>query len=919
MLEKSELDQLLNELGTPPAGRRLITKARKDAPVREVKSTGSNVITLLSSAKMARAIATESRTAEYNAALTHELNAQVLAYYPQPCTLKLELIDKETGEIHAIDHTPDFLVIERQVLRLQEWKTETKLLHLARRFPWRYQRRGDRWCSPQIEEQLADLGIAYEIHSASEFSANRIKNLETLRDYLMVGAPSCSLMLRERIQAELAERPGLSMRELTDSPYHFNTDELLLAIAAGVVACRLDTALLSNPDDFILYRDEAVMFFAESAQPTAVAELDGYAMQLAVGTCFEYNHQTLEIVLLGGADVTCKLLNEEQSQSVTLTRDWFLVALREGKLKLVHSSAGPVMDLAPLVRHTEKSLERAQQLARIVDEPFDPARARVSERSYYRLRAQQNMAMQRGGHPILALVPRHADKGNRKSRLSDEQIAVMERVQRDYYSTPIAPNGRAAHRVLEVECSKLGLSCPSYPTFMRFLAASETDNTRRSRYGKRIAYQQQQLYYSLAYDTPRHGVRPFECVHVDHTQMDIQLKSRRTGKVLGKPWLTLMVDAYSRRVMAFHVGFMPPDRSAVLMVLRDFVKRWQRLPQMLMTDNGKDLVSRDVQHFLISMGVDVRLRPAGQPRTGSVMERLFGTMNTQLLHNLEGNTELMRKARQVAGSHLPRRLAHWNLDSLYRVLHFWAYEFYDQAPHGTLDTSPRAAFERAIEQTGVRPHRLIAFNRDFVIATCPSVDRGGVRTVDRQRGVKVRGFYYISPRFDSLLLAGKKLIVRYDPYDIGHVFVQLPDRDWVEAHCMRLRHLPRMNARQLEAVSAEYAAEHRTHQPPSAQRLLKFIATMRPGSDVLQQSECLAESEFLHEKLGLLRGDEPAGAPPPRPKVFGLHGLGEWARAAASAHAPRFKATRRAPSRLSPAPRPERARPQPDEDYGEMK
>lgn len=60
-----QLESLFTNLGTPEPGRQLVIKARRTAPVREVKSNDSNVITLLASRKMEREIATESYKVEY--------------------------------------------------------------------------------------------------------------------------------------------------------------------------------------------------------------------------------------------------------------------------------------------------------------------------------------------------------------------------------------------------------------------------------------------------------------------------------------------------------------------------------------------------------------------------------------------------------------------------------------------------------------------------------------------------------------------------------------------------------------------------------------------------------------------------------------------------------------------------------------
>jgi putative transposase len=66
-----------------------------------------------------------------------------------------------------------------------------------------------------------------------------------------------------------------------------------------------------------------------------------------------------------------------------------------------------------------------------------------------------------------------------------------------------------------------------------------------------MAYQKNTFVDVLYYDTPAHGSRPFQYVHIDHTLLDIELISSRTGKPLGRPWLSLAVDAWSRRIVAF--------------------------------------------------------------------------------------------------------------------------------------------------------------------------------------------------------------------------------------------------------------------------------------------------------------------------------------------------------------------------------
>ncbi|WJJ93357.1 hypothetical protein [Neopusillimonas aromaticivorans] len=88
---------------------------------------------------------------------------------------------------------------------------------------------------------------------------------------------------------------------------------------------------------------------------------------------------------------------------------------------------------------------------------------------------------------------------------------------------------------------------------------------------------------------------------------------------------------------------------------------------------------------------------------------------------------------------------------------------------------------------------------------------------------------------------------------------------------MQLQHLPRVNVRQLQAISAEYLKVHSgrihgRHDTIAGSQLLEFIATMSPDAEVFRHAQMLGETELLHEKLGLLNENQAVG----RPKVLGL-------------------------------------------------
>ncbi|HSP67466.1 MAG TPA: hypothetical protein VLN48_07050, partial [Bryobacteraceae bacterium] len=77
------------------------------------------------------------------------------------------------------------------------------------------------------------------------------------------------------------------------------------------------------------------------------------------------------------------------------------------------------------------------------------------------------------------------------------------------------------------------------------------------------------------------GDRPFEIGHIDHTELDVEVVCSETGRPLGRPWMTILTDAFSRRCFALYLTFDAPSYRSCMMILRDCVRRGGRLPQII--------------------------------------------------------------------------------------------------------------------------------------------------------------------------------------------------------------------------------------------------------------------------------------------------------------------------------------------------
>ena len=843
MLSKTELIQLFDTLGTPARGRELVLNARSQAPVRDVQSRGGNVLTALASTKMAREIYTESRTIEFPAAVLKEHDPVVLEYYAQPTKLSLELVDHATGEIRNITHYPDFLVITHEGFTLEEWKSEAKLARLAEKYPYRYVKGTDgRWYAQQIETQLAALGIRYCIRTDSDLPGRFVENTLHLADYHHVAAEPCPEVELKRLHTALKEHGSLYLADLFSAPFNFKSDDILKAIADKAVVADLERELLSQPRRARVYRDITLReFLAGHGHQGQLPGQETFTLLIRQGMKFTYEGQELTVQLAAEETIICA---PRFGPTVTLTREWLQRAHELQQIKCANHSTE--LNLASFT-----SAQLAEGLRR---QAFLTGKHSniISDRTRRRWQARQSAAQANGGNEVVALIPRTSARGNRSPRLTDEQTSLMDQVIREHWRSNKAVNYKTCYHQLLIVCADAQVKAPSYPALIHRVKCAQTDQDVRLRHGKRMTYQQSAFVDVLSFDSPAHGSRPFQYIHIDHTQLDIELISSRTGNALGRPWFTLAVDSFSRRIVATYLTFDPPSYHSVMMVVRDMVRRHQRLPEFIVTDNGKDFDSNAFKSFLQVMGVHLRFRPAGRPRHGAVLERLFGSLHTQYIHNLAGNTKATKNVRMTTGKHMPVNFAEWTLENLYWGIEHWAYEYYDQTDHPALGGSPRHAFQRGQHESGTRPHKQVLLTKDFLIATCPPADRAGVRKVDRQSGVKVNNMFYWHPEMRDARVAGRQLPVRYDPWDASSVYVRVEDR-WLHATCRALVGLGQLTEMERRALTDEFMrgkgaldTDERANQ-----RLREFLQTHTPKGAMAFAMERQQENKALQNQLQL--------------------------------------------------------------------
>ncbi len=601
MLNTIELNDLFDRLGTPSAGRRLVERARREAPVRDIQSHSGNVITWYSSRKMGGiSIGTESRTVEFPAVVQYEHNPLVLEYYPQPC--KLDLILTGTGGIKSrVQHTPDFLMILADQILIEEWREEKRLEKLAKKYPGRFIKEDDGWHFPAAEEHLVEMGITYRLRSADEHPRQYVSNLIFLSDYL---SPSCPPIEEKKINILHSVFAGKGVLNLTDlmksaecnniapidetgesladANWLVTADDIYKAIADERIVFDLMNDDIAETHRARVYRDKTMLAFYQRIESSGdinkPARLD---VSFEVGTEVDYDGNIYRIALVGQKSVMLSAEDGTTELSLELLEKQYAAGRLIVRSSVQHQTNDEqIAFLSP--KYMDKALERARQLE---FSEIAPELVLISKRTLQRLKKAVREAGESAIDQHLALVPNLMNSGNHERKVPQTLLDAIELVVKKHFNNPTNMNKGTAYIKFTEACQSLGIKPCSAKTFNK-----EVDRLTsvRKRQGKRVFYQTQPIVWYLKLNEPIHGVRPFQYVHIDHTPLEILLCSPKSKKSLGKAWLSLAVDAESRKVVGFYLSFEAPSYRSCMMVLRDIVRRHGRMPDMIVVDNGKE-------------------------------------------------------------------------------------------------------------------------------------------------------------------------------------------------------------------------------------------------------------------------------------------------------------------------------------------
>ncbi|TLX22486.1 Mu transposase C-terminal domain-containing protein [Thermomonas fusca] len=389
---------------------------------------------------------------------------------------------------------------------------------------------------------------------------------------------------------------------------------------------------------------------------------------------------------------------------------------------------------------------------------------------------------------ISDLVPRKPSGGRGKARIDPMADAIINAAINDKYLQTQRPSISRLMRDILVQCRRAEITAPHPNTVRRRVRQLSERLLMERRLGRKAADDK----FAARPGSFPGADYPGAVWQIDHTPLDLVVVDDVHRRHIGRPWLTVAIDVYSRCIAGFYLSLDPPSEVSVGMCLVHAMlpkegwlaalgvrAQWPVYgrPNTVHADNGKEfrgsMISRAAEQHRFRM----EWRKVKTPNWGGHIERLVGTFN-QEVHALPGTTFSNIAERGQYAPHLEATLTFAEVEV---YLTDYICGVYHQSVHGGIGRPPIRRYEAGLLGDGTLPGRGLppppADPKRLRLDFMPLLERS-----IQQYGIRIDGLTYYDPVLDPWIRATdpstrrpRRFIVRRDPRDISVVYFLDPD------------------------------------------------------------------------------------------------------------------------------------------------
>jgi putative transposase len=287
-----------------------------------------------------------------------------------------------------------------------------------------------------------------------------------------------------------------------------------------------------------------------------------------------------------------------------------------------------------------------------------------------------------------------------------------------------------------------------------------------------LAHQGAQV-YSQAFDLlyRREAEAPNEIWQADHTLLDLVVHNEK-GRAQ-KPWLTVIIDDYSRALAGDMFSFEAPSALHTALALRQAIwrkaePRWQvcGIPAVLYTDHGSDFTSQHLEQVCADLHIRPVFSQVAKPRGRGRVERFFHTVNQMLLSRLPGYAPAGYADKVTPGL---------DLQGLNQAFERFILDDYHLTPQSGTDMPPQIRWHH----DGFLPRMPESLEQLDLLLLSVAKPR-----IIHRDGIRFQGLRYLDLTLAAYI--GEQVTIRYDPRDMGEIRVSYRQRFLCRAVCQEL-------------------------------------------------------------------------------------------------------------------------------------
>ena len=312
------------------------------------------------------------------------------------------------------------------------------------------------------------------------------------------------------------------------------------------------------------------------------------------------------------------------------------------------------------------------------------------------------------------------------------------------------------HRRISAVAADRGLRPPSYST-VRAIVRGIDPGMRTMAHEGDVAYRDR---FEIVFR--RVASRPNEQWQCDHTQLDVVVLDT-SGKAV-RPWLTVVLDDYSRAVAGYTVFLGAPTSFQTGLALHQAMQRktvsgWpvMGLPDVLYSDHGSDFTSIHLERVCLDTHVRLIHSKPGVPQGRGKIERFYRTVTEGLLPHLPGFIPHGRNGEPITAPAL-------SLEQLDHALEQFIVKEYNKQKHSETRQIP---IERWAAGGWIPRMPASDESLDLLLLTVATT-----RKVHRD-GIHFQGIRYLSLTLSAYV--GEVVTLRYNPRDMAEIRVYLQD------------------------------------------------------------------------------------------------------------------------------------------------